>query len=158
MAPIRSLDDFLRHTPHEQRAYLDAIDGLYEMRRYGYDDREAEAHLGIPPGTIRRNASSALRKLPNGRVIATPTDDFIRPMRLVSTRGVVEVGLTQTQASVIGGHMTAIKTYRRWGDTERLDEYRGRRVAGHELETDLDVLDELLRRGELDWLDLYLRP
>src|SRR2546427_9760256 len=127
MPSIRSLADFRRLPPREQAAHLDAIDGLYEMRRFGYDDEEAEAYLGIPPGTIRRHASSALRKLPNGRVIATPTDDLIRPMRLVSTRGVVEVGASQAEASVIGGHVIAIKTYRRWGDIERLEMYRGRR-------------------------------
>ena len=56
---------------------------------------------------------------------------------------------------MLARHANAVRRYLETEDASGLDEFRGRRVAGLVLETDIDQLEDLARRGEFQWLDLY---
>ena len=58
-------------------------------------------------------------------------------------------------ASTVGRYHAAIHRYLTTGDEHDLAQFRGLKVAGVELETDLDVIDTLARRGEFDFESIY---
>ena len=75
---------------------------------------------------------------------------------MTSTKGVIARPVRGSRArSLVAEHANAVKVYLDRGETEQLERFRGRRVAGVLLETDPNALDELQRAGELDFLDLY---
>jgi hypothetical protein len=159
MIRIRSLADFHALSAREQRDYLSVVDLVYEMRVKKRSPAEAIMRSRATPEAIRQYAGGAFTRDKRGRIVAAATDDLLRPMRLISTSGVVEVAPTQAEASLIGRHANEVKRFGSGiSNATRLSAFKGRRAAGHELETDLDAIEDLLRRGELDWLDLYLRP
>jgi hypothetical protein len=76
-------------------------------------------------------------------------------MRVLMTTGVEFLEVTDpTERSTVGQHWNAVRTYLNTGDDSRLRQFEGETVAVR-LETDLDTIDELARRGELDFPDIY---
>jgi hypothetical protein len=63
--------------------------------------------------------------------------------------------------SLAAEHMNAVARYARGDDPagEGLRRFRGKRIAGYRLvdDRDLDLIDEFLNRGDLDWPDFYER-
>jgi hypothetical protein len=63
--------------------------------------------------------------------------------------------------SLAASHANAVNAYRRGDDPDGrgLQRFRGKRINGHLLldDRDLDLIDELDRRGDLDWNDIYGR-
>ena len=81
----------------------------------------------------------------------------MRRMRIIGTRGLVESHVPdREERSLNGGHANAVKVYLGTGDVDVLLPFVGKKVAGVSLETDLDELDVLGRRGELDFVDIYV--
>ncbi len=155
--PIRSLRHFLGLRPRQQDAALRAFDVLTDARSTGTSvSRSARVH-GTTVRTVRRYVGPALRGAPNGRLVPRGTDRLVRPMRVIADRGVVEVGVRgDGKAGLNARHVNAVKHFLATGESGPMTEFRGKRVGGHRLQTDLDALEDLGRRGELDWLDLYL--
>ena len=74
----------------------------------------------------------------------------------IEPEGLVELDLRDSdQASLVGRHWAAIGRFLETGDETVLQEFRGSQVAGFVLETDPDVIEELARRGELRFEDIY---
>ena len=57
--------------------------------------------------------------------------------------------------SAIGAYHSAIQHYVNTGDSSRLAKFTGTSVGGVELETDLDVIHELARRGSFTFESIY---
>ncbi len=77
-------------------------------------------------------------------------------MRIVTRNGVqIVAGLTRAQRSFVAQHHNAIRTYLNTGKTDPLLPFEGRRIKGHLLETDPDVLDWWGLTGELAYESIY---
>jgi tRNA 2-selenouridine synthase SelU len=125
------------------------------MRRDGLSLSAAAKRAGTTPNTIRRHAGSELSR-ERGRYVASRGDRLYRAMRVLTNTGVVDVGVAGSrQASLISSYWNAVDRYLRTGDSSQLGGFAGRSVAGVEFEADLDVIDELAGRGELEFEDIY---
>jgi hypothetical protein len=94
--------------------------------------------------------------LPGGDVRAS--DRLWRPMEAIDAkthhRVPVEVRGSEV-ASQLSSYWHAIQTYLGTGQDAGLQAFQGVRIAGVELETDLDVIDHLARLGQLRFEDIY---
>ena len=113
----------------------------------------AARRAGTSPRTIKRYAGSDLGKRGGRWRIAR--DRAYRPMRILTNTGVEVVDASRREASTVGRYWSAIGRYLQDGDDSELRKLRSVTVHGYELETDLDVIDELAGRGELDFEDIY---
>jgi hypothetical protein len=140
----------------EREARGRALEALSIMRREGVSLSTAAKRAGTTPNNALRHAGPALERR-GGRYFATIGDRLARLM-LVFGRdvGIVTVSVRGSrQASLIGGHWNAVHGYLATGSSSALRPYAGKSVAGVEFETDLDVIDELARAGELEFEDIY---
>ena len=76
-------------------------------------------------------------------------------MWLLTPLGYVPVSLGSRNASLNGKHSAAVQKFLRTGDVSVLEPFIGKRVAGHELVTDPQVLSALADAGALRLDDLY---
>jgi hypothetical protein len=77
-------------------------------------------------------------------------------IRALTTEGLQDLEVADPdERSLAGSHWNEVKRYLGTGETGRLDEFEGRTVAGFELETDPDVIDEREADGELDIERIY---
>jgi hypothetical protein len=110
-----------------------------------------EAH--ISPRTLRRFGGSDFQQ--SGRRIAAVRDRSYRSVQIISNRGVRVVQVSRREASIASGYDRAVARWLRNRDDAELRKFRGVSVAGHELETETDVIDERAGRGELDDFEFY---
>ncbi len=113
----------------------------------------ASRKAGTSPSTVRRYAGSDIGRV--GARYRIVRDRAYRPMRLLSNTGVETVGASRRDASTLGKYWAAVSQYLETGDESRLRQFTGKSVAGLELETDPDVIDERYARGELEFEDIY---
>jgi hypothetical protein len=83
-------------------------------------------------------------------------------LHLITDAGDVLLAVRDSRSRALASeHARAIATYALRKDPagEGLRGFRGRRICGYRLldDRDLDQIDELIARGELDWPDLYER-
>ena len=77
-------------------------------------------------------------------------------LRVITTEGIKLVaGLSPATRSLVAKHHNAVRTYLQTGDTHALDEFRGVRVDGHELETRARALDWWGQTDELSYESIY---
>jgi hypothetical protein len=88
------------------------------------------------------------------RYVPIKRDHLIR-MWLLTPLGYVPVSVGSRNASLLGKHSAAVQKFLRTGDVSVLEPFVGRRVAGHELVTDPQVLLALARAGALRLDALY---
>jgi hypothetical protein len=140
----------------EQLARRQALEALGLMRRDGLSLRRAAARAETTPAAVIRHAGPALARTPGGRYRAAPADHLFRPLLVLTTSGLVELDISDSAvASVIGSHWSAIGRFLETGDATRLGPFRGRRIGRFVLETDPALIEELGRRGELSFEDIY---
>jgi hypothetical protein len=146
-----------RLDPLAEEARRRALEAVALMRREGLSLSAAARKASTTPTTVRRYAGSALEQ--SGRTVrAKPTDRLRRKMRVLTPTGPASVTVTSSaRASLVGRHWDAIGVYLNTGDTEPLSALRTPTVAGVELVTDPDVIDELARRGGFDFSSIYSR-
>ena len=160
MAPqvprVRGRADYERLTPEQREARHRAFDALHEMRERGLSLRAAAQEAGTTPRTVRRYAGDALT-LERGRYRPAASDRIYQRMSVLSTEGLVDVDTRGSRVrSAIGRHWNAIKQFAATGDVHLLAPFEGERVGGVELASDPDLIEEYLRRGEIDIDDIYL--
>jgi hypothetical protein len=91
-----------------------------------------------------------------GRIVAKPSDRLFRRLPVFTTRGVKQLDFTDSrETSAVGGHWNAIGHGLNTGKWSKVAMFRGKKVHGHTLETDPDVIEAEARRGEIDFLDIY---
>lgn len=80
----------------------------------------------------------------------------MRRMRILTNTG-VEIATVRddVMASLIGSYWNDIKWFLSTGDVTAMDPYVGVVVDGFELETDLDLIEDLESEGQLDFRDIY---
>lgn len=140
----------------QKDAYDRVLEALTIQRRDKVSMTTAAGEAETSIRTIRKYAGSAIDRESSGRYRVRSADRLVRPMRIVGTNGTVEATVRGSQvASLNARHANAVKRYLNTGDVSVLVPFTGKRVAGHVLETDPDRLDELGRRGSLDWLSIY---
>jgi hypothetical protein len=77
-------------------------------------------------------------------------------MAILTADGRLTVVVTsRSERSMAGRYWNAVQHFLATGDSTRLDEFRDVIVAGHELLTDLDLIEELARRGQLEFESIY---
>lgn len=109
---------------------------------------DAERQLGLPRGSLRRDLPTAF----DGRGRVKPGDREAMLMRIAGSDGdVSEVVRGNRQRRIVGQHRAAVLGVLA-GDlpASALDRFRGQRVSGVELETNLDRLRALFDLGRLD--------
>jgi hypothetical protein len=132
-----------------------ALDVKAEALRTGADIAELAAREGITVDAVRWWTVGAVRRK-GGKLTVAAGDRLFRPMYVYSAGRVEQVDVRGSKvASQIGGYHSAIQHYLNTGDSSRLARFRGVMVAGVELETDLDVIDELARRGGFTFESIY---
>jgi hypothetical protein len=153
---ISSRSELAKLPPAARQAREAALDAVALARRTGFDVAEAADREGVPVEAVRWWAGEDVVSRKGGRWSAAPADRLFRPMYVYSAGRVTPVDVRGSRvASDIGRYHAAIQHYLHTGDASRLAKFKGRRVGGLELEADLDVIDELARRGEFSFESIY---
>ena len=156
MPVISTLKEFRAMSPRQQEEWRGAFWALDRMRHRGESITVAAREVGVSPATVRSYVEPAL-VLRAGRWAARPTDRLLRVMELLAEDGPHhEVAIRSSSvASALRSYWAAVRAYVDHDIAEGLAEFRGMRIAGHILETDLDAIDLWARRGELRVEDIY---
>jgi len=160
--PPRTLEEFFAMT-EQDRDIWNNIGQLVTEVREGASLRQASHKFGLDPRVVQRRASSALRKLRNGRWVAKPHDRLLRVLVTATRKGLREIGTRDSrQASLLGRYWTAVERYRDTGDSLALREFRGKYIhdaSGKRVRllTDRRTLDRLGSAGVLSFETLYAR-
>jgi hypothetical protein len=139
----------------EQEARLRALDALHSMRTEGLSLGRAARRPGTTPNNVRRHVGPTL-EFERGRYRANPGDRLPAAMTVIGPQGPVEVVVTGSRnRSLVARHRAAINYFGATGDPSRLRHFEGLTVAGVELETDPELIQEWGALGPLDIDDLY---
>jgi hypothetical protein len=123
------------------------------MRRAGLDLESAAAEYSMRPEEVRQWAPLAFSA--EGDLISY--DWQWRPMKVYSGGRVIVVDVSNSiDASNIGRYHAAVRHYLHTGDGSHLVPFEGWSVNGIEVDTDLDVLDEMARQGVFDFDSIYV--
>jgi hypothetical protein len=161
---VRGPRDLEQLSPRSREAFLGSAEAVSDARR----KRTTIAHeverlqregVRVSRYSVRRYFGHDLERGPGGFSVPTRSDrSYHGDLYVISTEGVVARPVRGSEArTLISEHANAVGQYLsgRDPDGEGLHRFRGRRVAGVELETDLDRLDLLRDAGELDDFELY---
>lgn len=152
--------EFRRLRPSEQGAYERTGMALTLMRRDGLSLQEATRQIHTTPAAVKRYAGDALIRGSHGRYLVTASDTHFRRLLLPGVNGVVIVETTNSRtATEVAEYDAAVRYFLATGNAKLLDRFRGKalRVKGkrYPFITDLDVLEELGRRGEISFESIY---
>jgi hypothetical protein len=162
---IRGPKDLARLSPRSREIFLNSAEAVSEARRKGTTiahevERLRRQGEQVSRESVRGFFGHDLQSGPGGWSVPKSADrSYHGDIRVVSTEGVVARPLRGSRArQLVAEHANAVKAYLGGVDPdgEGLDRFRGRRVARVELETDRGQLEELERRGELDYFVLYV--
>lgn len=140
--------------------YNRALHVLSRMRRTGLTLTAAAHEEHIDPRTVRKYLGTELRgsKLKR-KVQATKGDRRRRDMLIPTALGTSPVVVRGSkQATQLGRYMAAVGKYLHTGDSDSLDEFRGKTIGGHVLITDPDTLGSLAQAGALQLDEIYALP
>jgi len=153
---IKNRREYEAMSPRERETRHRAFDAIHEMRRSGLSLKEASRRAGTTPRSVHRYAGDLL--VHEGfRYRATPSDRSYQRMAVISVNGLADVDTRGSAVrSLIARHWNAVGHFAATGDTAVLEPFRGKRVGGVELATDVEAIEEYLRRGEIDVDDIYL--
>lgn len=153
---VRTAKQWAGLTVREKGARRRALETLSIMRDEGIPLTPAAKRAGTAAPTVQKYASPALRRDARGRVVAKSTDRLFRPLTALTTKGLKQLNLTDSrQASVVGGHWSAVGHGLNTGNWNNVAAFKGKKVHGHALETDPDVIERQAQRGALDFEDFY---
>jgi hypothetical protein len=159
---VRGSRDLARLRPRSQEAFFNAAEAISEARRRGTTiaaevERLQQNGIRVSRYGVRRYFGDDLERGPGGWLVPKRSDrSYHGRMLVTSTKGVLARPVHGSRArSLVAEHANAVKRYLNTGETNQLERFRGKHVAGLVLETDPDALDDLQRAGELDFLDLY---
>jgi hypothetical protein len=132
---------------------------LRRMQDYHESLSKAARLEGIKPKTFVRYARPALRRSGPGKPWkAIPEDRLPFVMNVLTKFGPMpEIVRSRRERKLIGAYNRAVRMFRAGEDGAgaALRVFRGKKVAGHTLITDIKVLIQLEEAGRLDFDDLY---
>ncbi len=153
---IRTGKQWTGLTVTEKAAHRRALEALSIMRDEGTPLTPAAKRAGTAPATVQKYAGPALRRGARRRIVAKSSDRLFRRLPALTTKGLKQLDFTDSrEASVVGRHWNAIGHGLNTGDWSRVAALRGKKIRGHTLEADPDVIEVQARRGELDFEDIY---
>jgi hypothetical protein len=140
--------------------YLISLEILNDALRDNKTIRTAamdDGRLSYP--TVMRYVGEATERDAFGRTVPKRANRLFHPMEMLDARGdrVLRGVYGSRRASLVGAHQAAISTFLDTGDERVLEPFRERRVAGVELASDPDVIEQAAREGSLDDLEPYPR-
>jgi len=137
----------------ERQAALRTVSLMREDHRLSLQD--AAFRAATSPEAVLWYARPALERR-GGRWVVTDADRLYRAMYVNSGGAQVHVDVRGSRkASELSAYHRAVSHYLDTGDNEALRHFVGKSVGGYEYDTDLDVLDEMARRGQLDIESIY---
>jgi hypothetical protein len=120
--------------------------------RHGDSLANAARAEGVSQRTIRKYVGSALRQdHAGGRIRAVPRDKFTRYLQIP---GQDASGLTQVaakgsrEATALAAYVNARAAFLRSGDESLLRPFQGKKIGGHTLVTDPELVTALAEQGE----------
>ena len=143
--------------PRAKQARAEALDALAKMRHGALLTRAAK-EAGTTPNTVVRYVGDQLHR-EGGRVVASKSDRLFRRVQVTTSEGVQWVDVHSSRpASIAGQHANAVRAFLKAPDDaaaelamRNLRKFEGVTVGGKQLETRPEVLEELERRGELEF-------
>lgn len=153
-APARSRNGL---TVRQQEARQRAAHAVSLQRATrGLSLGQAARRAGTTPGTVLRYFGPYYqRERGRYRVLAADREPFLMTIISVEEGAATRVVRGSRRRALVGAHAQAIDQALRSGDDTALQRFRGKRVAGLTLLTDLDELTHQQRRGQLDFLEIY---
>lgn len=137
-------------SPSAAQARISSLRVLNHMRTTGATLQDASQFHFMSPAVVRSWVDDALVK-ENGEWRARPTDRYAATMRVLAAGGPITLTVRGSKKrSLVGAHWNAVQHYLNTGDETWLDPFRGKAVAGVELETDPDTLNALAAQGLID--------
>lgn len=153
---VRTAKQWGALTAAEKATNRRALETLSIMRAEGIPVTPASKRAGTTPATVQRYAGPALRRDARGRIVAKSIDRLFRRLPALTTKGLKQVDSTDSrETSDLSRHWTAIGHGLGTGDWSRVAALKGKKVHGHMLETDPDVIEAEAQRGKLDFDDIY---
>lgn len=130
----------------QRETYQRVIDTLNDARSMPLAKAARQNATTVP--TVRRYGGSALTRDRYGKLIPRRANRLYAEVGIVTPEGRRFVGVAGSRArSLAAQHANAVKHYLRTGDATRLGRFRGKRVGGVELVTDLALIERLGNRG-----------
>ena len=160
---LRSATQYFAQPRRRQEAQLKAARVITAMRTEAVSLTRAAREENVSPGTVRRNAGSALRKTPRGTYKARASDRMLRVLVIPTSEGLAEIATRDSRsATIVGEHWNAVNHYLESGDDSQLARLRDVTVIDAEgnavpLLTDTEELDRLASVGMLSFQSLYAR-
>jgi hypothetical protein len=140
-----------------QETYNRALHVLARMRRTDATLTAAAREEHIDPRTVRKYVGAELRQLSEGQIHPTQADRRRRDMLLPTSSGPTPIVIRGSkEASQLGAYMAAVGKYLRTGETDALQQFTGKTIAGgHPLITDPEQLSALAQAGALQLDEIY---
>jgi hypothetical protein len=155
---VRRVPEVARN-PREADLQRRVFRALRRMREDNESLSKATKLEGIKPQTFIRHARRALRRRGPGKPWKAIPEDQLAAVMNVPTRfgPIAEVVHGLRERKLLGGYNRAVRMFRAGEDGAEaaLRVFRGKKVAGHTLVTDIAVLIQLEEAGKLDFDDLY---
>jgi hypothetical protein len=108
--------------------------------------------MSIPFRKVEHYVGSQLFRDQKGRIQVTPADRLPRPMLIPTALGDQPVLVRGSRkAALLAAYRRAVMT----GDEAEIQKFKGLRVAGNELITDLGTIQALLDAGAIDPAEMY---
>jgi len=111
---------------------------------------------------MRKFAADAIvQDRPGGRIRVKPTDRYSAEVQVLTPEGALNVTARGSrQRELAGGHRaTVLRVLRNEEPPTALAAYRGKKIGGHELLSDYELLLSFARAGDVDQLEpLYVTP
>jgi hypothetical protein len=121
------------------------------MKR-GVSISRASRENGVTPRTIKRYAKGALiQDRPGGRIRPTKSDRLARHLQIPGPNGPVEITVQGSKAASEAARYKAAINRALAGDRNALVEWRGRKLGGVELITDVKILADQADKGLLPY-------
>ena len=135
-----------------RRSRQASLETLLVMRRERIPLARAASRTGVSPSAVRFWAGDALE--PSGSPKAA--DRLLRQMVILSEGQAMRVDVRGSrQAAAVATYWNSVSRFLEIGDIRLLANFEGKTIAGHVLETDPDVLEELALAGGLQFEDIY---
>jgi hypothetical protein len=145
-------------TPREADLQRRVFRALRRMRE-GDSLAKAVREEKLKRDTFIRHARPALRRSGLGKPWkAIPEDKLKSIMNVLTEFGLkTEIIPNSKERKLLGQYNRALRMFRAGEDGAEaaLQKFRGKKVAGHTLITDSNILDQLEEAGKLDFDDLY---
>jgi hypothetical protein len=158
--PITAHEAYSVLKPKERASYRRSLDAL-NLLRTGQASNMAEAAsmANTTPNTVHRYAGTALTTEEH-RITASKRDTLVRPMRVITTDGVLILPLESSRdAKLAARHASAMRLYLERGGRQRLAPFQGKSITvngkQYVLATERTFIESLAIAGELDFDTLY---